>query len=79
MRILDNDSNKKIDDITLYLKKRELIQLRSYIDQLLEDPQLQHSHLSSSDYQKEITLCIYDEENLEGFNERSKKLILDDE
>lgn len=79
MRILDNDSNKKIDDITLYLKKMELIQLRSYINQLLENPKLQHSHLSSSDYQKEITICIYDEENLEGFNERSKKLILDDE
>lgn len=54
------------------------MQLRGYLNQLLDNPKLQHSHLSSDDYQKEITICLYDEKNLENFNPRSIKLIKED-
>ncbi len=79
MRILDHESDKKLDDISLFLTREEAIQLRGYLNQLLDNPKLQHSHLSSSDYQKEITVCLYDEKNIEGFNQRAKKLISDDQ
>ena len=63
MRILDDESDKKLDNVSIFLTKEEAVQLRGYLNQLLDNPKLQHSHLSSSDYQKEITICLYDVKN----------------
>jgi hypothetical protein len=78
VRILDDESDKKLDNVSIFLTKEEAVQLRGYLNQLLDNPKSQHSHLSSSDYQKEITICLYDEKNLENFNQRSIKLIRED-
>ena len=78
MRILDDESNKKLDNISIFLTREEILQLRGYLNQLLDNPKLQHSHLSSSDYKKEITICLYDNKNLENFDQRSIKLIKED-
>ena len=78
MRILDDESDKKLDNVSIFLTKEEAVQLRGYLNQLISNPALQHSHLSSADYKKEITVCIYKEDNLSSFDERSKKLILHD-
>ena len=79
MRILDEESDKKLDNITIFLTKKEAEQFRSDLNQLLENPKLQHAHLSTEDYQKEITLCVYDEKNLQGLHPRAVKLIKNDE
>jgi hypothetical protein len=79
MRILDDKSDKKLDTVTIFLTQEEALQLRSDLDQLLAKPKLHHTHLSSENYQKEITVCIYREDNLSSFDERSRKLILNDE
>lgn len=79
MRILDNESDKKIDSVMLFLTKTELQQLIGYATQLLEKPSADHHHLSSEDYQKEITLSIYDPENVVNFSPRVQKLICDDQ
>ncbi|MDN3505885.1 MAG: hypothetical protein P0S96_01495 [Simkaniaceae bacterium] len=78
MRILDDDSDKKLDTVSIFLTKDEAIQLRGYLNQLIDKPKLQHTHLSSEDYKKEITVCIYDTKDLEGFHPRSIKLIKED-
>lgn len=78
MRILDDDADKKLDNVSIFLTQQEAMQLRSYLNQLLDNPKLQHSHLSSSDFKKEITICLYDEKHLENFNQRSIKLIKED-
>ena len=78
MRILDGESDKKLDNVSIFLTAEEALQLRSYLDQLLENPKLQHSHLSSADYQKEITICVYDIQNLNHFDKRTKKLLKED-
>ena len=79
MRMIDDDSSKKLDNITLFLTMAEAKQLRGALNAVIEEPtDANHRHVSSADYQKEITVCIYDPENLAGFNERSKKLILED-
>lgn len=78
MRILDDESDKKLDTVTLFLTKEEILQLRSDLDHLIAKPKLNHTHLSSEDYKKEITVCVYDEEDLEGFHPRSIKLIKED-
>lgn len=79
MKILDEDSNKKLDLVSIFLTKEEAIQLRGYLTQLIEHPELQHAHLSSQDYQKEITICLYDPKNLDSFHPRAIKLIKEDE
>ncbi len=78
MRILDDKSDKKLDTVTLFLTQEEARQLRSDLDQLLAKPKLHHTHLSSENYQKEITVCVYDEKNLQGFHPRAIKLIKED-
>ena len=78
MRILDEDSDKKLDNVTIFLTKDESLQLLGYLKQLLNDSKSQHHHLSSGDYQKEITVCLYDETNLEGFHPRAIQLIKED-
>jgi hypothetical protein len=79
MRILDDESNQKLDNVSIFLTQEEAKQLEGYLRKLLENPKLHHSHLSSSDYKKEITVCLYDEKNLNSFDQRSIKLIKEDE
>ena len=79
MYILDDLTNKKLDSITLILNENEIRQLIGYAKQLLEKKSSSdHYHLSSEDYQKEITICIYNSENIKQFNDRIQKLIMDD-
>jgi len=78
MRILDEDSDKKINNVTLLLTKEEAIQLRADLNQLLANPKIHHLHCSSENYQKEITVCLYDENNLQSFHPRIIKLITED-
>ncbi|QVL57765.1 MAG: hypothetical protein KFB93_01435 [Simkaniaceae bacterium] len=78
MRILNDDSNEKLNNVSFFLTKQEAIQLHSDLQALIADPSKQHTHISSDDYQKEITVCIYDEKDLSGLHERVKNLILED-
>jgi hypothetical protein len=78
LRILDDASDKKLDHVSVFLTKEEAIHLRGYLNQLLDNPKLQHFHLSSSDYQKEINICLYDDNNIENLSQRSIKLIRED-
>ncbi len=79
MRILDKDSDKSLNNVLLYLSYSQALEFRDSLNDLLKRPLNNHSHVSSDDYKKEITVCIYDTDNLCGFNERSKKLIKRDE
>lgn len=80
MYILDDESDKKLNCITILLTKSEIQQMLGYAKQLLENfPSSDHYHLSSEDNQKEITFCIYDQENINDFHPRIQKLIRYDE
>lgn len=78
MRILDEISNKSLENVILYLTFPEALELRDSLNDLLEKPLNNHAHVSNEDFQKELTVCIYNVDNLEGFNERSVDLILND-
>lgn len=78
MKILDEDADKKIENITIFLTNSEIKQLHSYLGELIEKPSNQHFHMSSDDYQRELTICLYDIRNLSGLHERAKKLIEED-
>jgi len=78
LRLLNDKADKKLDNITIFLTKKEAIQLKSYLTQLLSNADEQHAHLASDDYQKEITVCLYDETDLSRLHPRAIKLIKDD-
>ena len=79
MRILNQDADRAINAVTIYFTKSEASELKDSIEQLLADPLGRHEHVSSSDYTKEVSICIYDPDHLdEQFNQRSMKLILED-
>ncbi|NGX42846.1 MAG: hypothetical protein K940chlam7_01134 [Chlamydiae bacterium] len=79
MRILNEDNDKKIDCVSIFLTRDEAIQMIGFLKDLMNNPKNHHAHLSSGDYQKEITLCLYDLQDIESFHPRAKKLILKDE
>jgi GGDEF domain-containing protein len=78
MRILDEISDKSLENIILYLTFSEASELRDSLDDILKKPVNNHIHISSENIQKEITVCIYDINNLKGFNKRSMDLIIKD-
>ncbi|HSE31083.1 MAG TPA: hypothetical protein VLA93_05870 [Pyrinomonadaceae bacterium] len=75
MRILDEDSNRSLRTIILYLTRSEASEFRDSVDLLLADGKFRHEHISSSDHSREITVCLYDANDLEGFDERSIAII----
>lgn len=64
MRIYDADSDRSIKNITLYLTDEEAGEMRGSLEGLLENTKHHHAHISDADFQREITVCIYREENL---------------
>lgn len=82
MRICDDVSDKKLDRITLFLNEEEVLKLESYLKDYIEKYKEKkdfHFHISSEDYKKELTVCIYNPDNIEMLHPRAQKLIRDDE
>lgn len=79
MRILDQISDKSLDNIALYLTFSQASELRDSLNELLKNPLNNHAHIPNEDFQKEITVCVYDQNKLEDFNERSINLIVNDQ
>ncbi|CCB86145.1 MULTISPECIES: hypothetical protein [Parachlamydia] len=79
MYIFDEDLEKNLDGITILLTRSEIEQLIGYAKQLLEEnPPSDHYHLSNENYQKEITICIYNPD-ISTYNPKVQKLIKEDE
>lgn len=82
MRIYNIDSDKKINKVILYLTDEEAQEMKDSLELLINNnAKHHHEHIPdrSDDFKREITVCIYKEDNLSSFDERSRKLILNDE
>ncbi len=82
MRIYNIDTDKKVNKVILYLTPDEAQELKDSIELLLNNNKNHHhEHVPDreSDFKREITVCVYNEDNLSTFDERSRKLILNDE
>jgi hypothetical protein len=77
MRMLDENRDNSVDQATLLLTRSEAQELLDSLQSLLAKGQGQHAHVPSEDYQKELTIAIYEPGRVDGFNERCKKLIQD--
>lgn len=78
MRILSDDDDRPLRSVTLYLRHDEMSELRDFLEHLLADPSLHHIHVNDEAFVKEVTVAILTDSNLDAFDERSKKLILED-
>lgn len=78
MFILDEMSDESLSNIILYLTSAEAIELRDSFKLLIEKPIVNHSHVTNTNYDSEITLCIYDKDDLTDFDQRSIDLITKD-
>ena len=69
------DGKKKIDNISLLLTIEEAEELKDGISQLLSDDSLHHVHISSSDYQTEISVSIVEKNNIESYHPDIRRII----
>ena len=74
MRLLNEDTDTSFSRLTLLLTKSEASELKDTLESILRSPS-RHEHVPSEDYEKEITVAIYDEANVSAFNERCQHLI----
>ncbi len=82
MRIYNSDLDKSVKKVILYLTPDEAQEMKDSLEFLINNNEKhQHEHIPDRDsgFKREITVCIYREDNLSSFDERSKKLILNDE
>ncbi|HBC71753.1 MAG TPA: hypothetical protein DEA62_05180 [Coxiellaceae bacterium] len=78
MRLLDTETNNIVNSIGIYLTKDEAKQMLSFLQSLVDGTAGNHVHVNDDSYAHEITLAIYSNENLDQFDERSRKLISED-
>ncbi len=81
MIIYNVDTDKKVNKIILYLTSDEAQEMKGSLELIIKNNEKHHhEHIPDrEDFKREITICIYKEDNLSSFDERSKKLILNDE
>lgn len=80
MRIYNEDADEKVNKVILYLTPEEAQELKGSLELIINNNRL-HEHIPDreDDFKREITICIYKKSDLSDFDERSKKLILNDE
>jgi len=82
MRIYNEDAGKKINKVIIYLTPDEAQELKDSLQLMINNSEKHHhEHIPDreDDFKRQITVCIYKEDNISSFDERSRKLILNDE
>lgn len=82
MRIYNADLDQKMKKVVLYLTPEEAQEMKDSLELMINDNEKHHhEHIPDREggYKREITICIYKDNNISMFDERSKKLILHDE
>lgn len=75
MHIYDADADNELNAITLYLTPDEAGELRDDLVRLLAQPRGNHAHISSPDFQREATICVYRKEDIDTFDDRSREIL----
>jgi hypothetical protein len=78
MRILDDVTSTALRSVTVYLTVAEAHELRDKVASVLSSREVHHEHIPSDDFQKEITIAIYEDRPIQSFDQRSRRLILED-
>ncbi len=79
MKIYDPDTKRTLNNIILFLTEEEAAELGFSATDLFEHPEKQHHHINDANYKNEITISVYTEDNIDLFDEESKRVILETE
>ncbi|MDE5909767.1 MAG: hypothetical protein K2H52_13645 [Lachnospiraceae bacterium] len=79
MRFLNQANGQSKNDILLLMTYKEACEIRDDLEKLISSEKLNdHSHISDAEFKHEITLSIYNENDLNGYQDHIKKLILEE-
>ena len=79
MRVFDPNTDTTLKDVVLYLKANEAKELLDSLSEMLETNDLNsHSHINDVSFEHEITVVLYEEQQIDKLNERSQKIIIED-
>lgn len=75
MKLYDPESKRVLTEVTLFLTPEEALQLAACVQAVADDPRQHHAHVSSCDYDVEITVAVYTPETMDQFNDESQRVI----
>ena len=75
MKIYDQESKRVLTNVTIYLTPAEARELAGAAEDLADNPQHYHQHVTGKTFQQEVTLAVYTRENLDQFDEEARRLI----
>jgi hypothetical protein len=81
VRLLDEDSDRTLTSLALYLTPKEAQRVQKELDRLIqaaEKGRLDHVHVDDREYDHHLTLVLYTPERADEFQPRWKRLILED-
>ncbi|TKG92988.1 hypothetical protein EYV94_18630 [Puteibacter caeruleilacunae] len=79
MRLFDQEKETLINDLLILLTIDEALELKCELERLIQQQKTDdHGHINNEDYTKEITVSVYDPNNIDNFSRRIKNLIIDD-
>ena len=74
MYLIDENTNRTLERITLLLNRSEAMELRDSIHTILNENS-HHEHVSNGEYNKEITVSLYDENVPESYAPFIEKIL----
>jgi hypothetical protein len=82
MRLLDEETDRTLRKLALYLTPEEAREVRDALEQLLIDREtvrLEHVHVDDREYEHHLTLVVYTAEQVDELQPRYRRLIIDDQ
>lgn len=78
MRFINQENGQPISDMLLLMTYQEACEIRDDLERLISSDKLnEHSHVNDAEFRHELTLSIYDEGHLDGYQDNIKKWILE--
>lgn len=77
MKIL-GPNKEVLAEVTLCLTPAEARELANSAAELVDHPEKHHHHVSSSDFQTEITVAVYTRSNISGFAQDLQDILRDE-
>lgn len=76
MRFINQENGQSMKNILLLMTYQEACEIRDDLERLIVSKNMNdHSHINDAEFKQELTLSIYDESYLEGYQDDIKKLI----
>lgn len=75
MRIYDQENDRLLPAVTIYLTPDEMHELADSARDLYEHPEHHHSHVVNRDCTVEVTIAVYTRENWDQFDDKSREIL----